>query len=64
MSLIREKRIEAGLSATEMCELFGIPKRTLENYELSYSKPPVWAEKLLIEKLENIAKQKKKDRGM
>lgn len=54
---IKEARIAAGLSRAEMSRLFEIPMRTLENWELGGSHPPIWAEKLIIEKLEEMKKE-------
>lgn len=51
---IRGKRLKAGLSRAEMSRRFGIPVRTLENWEAGVNCPPDWAEKLIIEKLEQI----------
>lgn len=54
---IRGKRLKAGLSRAEMSRRFEIPIRTLENWEAGVNQPPVWAEKLIIEKLEQIKKE-------
>lgn len=48
---IKEARTKAGLTQKEMSELFGIPKRTIENWEEGKSRPPEWAVPLLIAKL-------------
>lgn len=54
-SEIKKARIEAGItSRAEMSRLFEIPVRTLENWESGVRIPPHWAEKLIIEKLEQI----------
>ena len=50
-SKIKEARTEAGLSRAEMSRQFEIPIRTLENWESGIRKPPIWAEKLIVEKL-------------
>lgn len=55
---IKKKREEIGLSRAEMARQFKIPIRTLENWEAGINHPPVWAEKLIIEKLENIKNEK------
>lgn len=55
---IKEKRIEAGLSRAEMSRQFEIPLRTLENWESGKNKTPIWAEKLIIEKLEKMIKDR------
>lgn len=57
---IKEARIAAGISRAEMSRRFEIPVRTLENWEAGTRIPPAWAEKLIIEKLENIKKEKEK----
>lgn len=54
-SEIKKARIEADItSRAEMSRLFEIPIRTLENWESGVRIPPHWAEKLIIEKLEQI----------
>ena len=50
-SKIKEARTDAGLSRAEMSRQFKIPVRTLENWESGIRKPPIWAEKLIVEKL-------------
>lgn len=55
---IRGKRLKAGLSRAEMSREFEIPIRTLENWEAEISNPPSWAKKLIIEKLEQVRKEK------
>lgn len=54
---IKESRTAAGLSRAEMSRRFEIPIRTLENWESGVNQPPAWAEKLIIEKLERMAKE-------
>lgn len=50
---IKEARIAAGLSRPQMSKLcHGLPVRTIENWESGINRPPEWAEKLIIEKLE------------
>lgn len=53
-SPIKAARMEAGLSRAEMSRQFEIPIRTLENWEAGTRIPPVWAEKLIVEKLESM----------
>ncbi|MDO5399025.1 MAG: helix-turn-helix domain-containing protein [bacterium] len=55
---IKNARQKAGLTQKAMSELFGIPKRTIENWDMGLRKPPHWAERLLIEKLEQIANER------
>lgn len=54
---VHDQRIAAGLSRAEMSRVFEIPVRTLENWESGANKPPKWAEKLIIEKLERLRKE-------
>lgn len=51
---IKEAREAAGLSRIEMSRLFEIPIRTLENWDKELRNPPMWAEKLVVEKLEHM----------
>ncbi len=51
---IKNARIKAGLNMKEMSNLFGIPYRTLQHWEGDARKPPIWAEKLILEKLQRI----------
>lgn len=54
VSPIKTARMEAGLSRAEMSRQFEIPIRTLENWEAGTRVPPVWAEKLIVKKLESM----------
>lgn len=60
MTKIAEYRKKAGMTQKEMSEYFGIPKRTIENWEGGKSTCPAWGEKLLIKELELIAEGKKR----
>ncbi len=51
---IREARIRAGLNQTQMAKLFDIPLRNVQRWEAETVKPPVWAEKLILQQLERI----------
>lgn len=51
---LKEARMRAGLTQAEMSERFEIPKRTIENWETGQRKCPVYVEKLIVEKLEEI----------
>lgn len=51
---LKEARTCAGLTQAEMSERFEIPKRTIENWETGKRKCPVYVEKLIVEKLEEI----------
>lgn len=57
LSSIKAARISAGLSQSEMARQFEIPLRTLESWEMGDRKPPVYVEKLIIEKLKSMKKQ-------
>ena len=48
---IKEARIKAGLTQAAMSDMLSIPKRTIEDWERNKSKPPAWAERLIIERL-------------
>jgi DNA-binding transcriptional regulator YiaG len=58
---IKEARLHAGLTQQQMSDLFQIPKRTIENWEAGDRKPPAYVEKLLVEKLTQIATEKKEE---
>lgn len=55
---IKEARKAAGLTQQRMSDLLGIPKRTLENWESGKALPPEWAERMIVEKLEDIEREK------
>lgn len=57
---IKEARETAGLSRKEMAEVFKIPYRTLQNWELGSRECPEWAEMLIIEKLQRMEENKMK----
>ena len=61
MESIKEARKKAGLSQAKMSELFKIPRRTLEDWDRGIASPPHWAELLIIEKLEAIAKRNEEE---
>lgn len=61
MSKIKEARAAAGLSRAEMSRRFGIPLRTLENWDSGINSPPEWAEKLIIKELERIKKESSRE---
>ena len=54
MNKLQEARKAAGLSQAEMAKLLDIPKRTIENREAGTRKPPVYDERLIIEKLQQM----------
>lgn len=57
MNGIKDARKKAGMTQKEMADFFGMPKRTIENWEGGKNNPPAWAEKLIIEKLESMKKE-------
>ena len=52
---IKEARHMSGLSQIEMAKVLEIPRRTIEEWEANRRKPPVYVEKLVVEKLLKIA---------
>lgn len=54
MSKIKEARISADLTQSGMSERFGIPKRTIEDWEAGRRNPPDYVERLIIAELERI----------
>lgn len=48
---IKAMRAEAGMSQAKFCEYFGIPKRTLEEWERGTRKPPEYLTRLLAYRL-------------
>ena len=56
---IKEARKAAGLTQQGMSDLLGIPKRTLENWDSGKRTPPEWAERLIVEKLNRIAEERR-----
>lgn len=57
MITIKEARQLAGLSQQGVTDALGIPRRTLQDWESGKRTPPVWAEALVVEKLERIARE-------
>ena len=53
---IKEAREALGMSRAEMAREFGMPIRTLENWDREISSPPMWVENLILEKLETFKK--------
>lgn len=51
---IKEARKSAGITQEEMSKLFGIPKRTIGNWETGERKPAKYVEDLIVEKIENM----------
>lgn len=60
MNKIKAAREAAGLTQSEVYEVLRIPMRTLQDWENDRRTPPEWAERLIIEKLEQIKDRKEK----
>lgn len=54
---IKEKRKSVGLTQHQFSVIFEIPLDTVKNWDSGRRKPPEWAEKLIIEKLERLKEQ-------
>ena len=54
---IKEARLNAGLTQSQMSELLEIPKRTIGDWETGQRTPPIYVEKLVIRELERIAEE-------
>ena len=52
-------RQKAKLTQKQFSELFEIPIDDVKSWDVGRRKPPVWAEKLIIEKLEAIIRENK-----
>ena len=59
MSKLKEIRMKVGFSRPDIYRLIGIPVRTQENWESGARTIKEWEEKLIIEKIERLAKMKK-----
>lgn len=55
---IKEARKAAGLSQQKMSDMLEIPLSTIKKWETEVRKPPAWAEKLIVEKLNSIRDNK------
>ena len=51
---IKEIRTAAGITQKEFSDIFDIPIDTVKNWDTGRRKPPEWAEKLIIEKLNTM----------
>lgn len=60
-SKIAEARKAANLSQAKMSDLLEIPRRTIENWETGKRVPPAYVERLVINELNRIAKEKEAD---
>ena len=56
---IKEARKSAGITQEEMSKRFGIPKRTIGNWETGERKPVKYVEDLIVEKIENMKSEEK-----
>lgn len=54
--MIKEYRQAVGLTQKEFSELFEIPIDVVKSWDSGRRKPPEWAEKLIIEKLDKLKK--------
>lgn len=54
---IRECRKSAGLTQKQFSELFEIPIDVVKSWDSGRRNPPMWVEKLIIEKLERMKRQ-------
>jgi DNA-binding transcriptional regulator YiaG len=59
MNAIKEARKRLGISQRALGKKLDIPTRTIEDWERDLHKPPVWAEKLLLEKMKSMEKSGK-----
>lgn len=57
---VKEARKKAGISQTSMSGLLDIPLRTIQNWEGLKNEPALWAQRLVLKELEEIAKEKDK----
>lgn len=54
---IKEHRQAANLTQKKFSDLFGIPLDVVKSWDSGRRKPPEWAEKLIVEKLEQMKGQ-------
>ncbi len=52
--MIKEHRQAAGLTQKQFSDLFEIPIDVVKSWDSGRRKPPAWAEKLIIEKLNTL----------
>ncbi|CCY10337.1 dNA-binding helix-turn-helix protein [Clostridium sp. CAG:81] len=60
---IKSARIAAGLTQSEMSKRFEIPLDTIKKWDSGAYKPPEWAAKLLLEKLQEVKNMIKNSDG-
>lgn len=56
---IKTARTALGLTQREVCEITGVPKRTIENWDAGVRKPPEYVERLVVNELMLYAEEKK-----
>ena len=54
---IKEARIECGFTQKQVQDLIGIPIRTLQNWEAGIRKCPDYIERLVVEKILELARK-------
>jgi len=59
MRTIKEIRTSTGLSRSEFCEILGLPKRTLEKWELGERSCPPYVVDLIAYRVQHDPKFKK-----
>lgn len=52
--MIKDARQSAGLTQKQFSDLFEIPLDVVKSWDAGRRKPPIWAEKLILEKLQII----------
>ena len=61
---IKQARQNAGLTQNQFSELFEIPIDVVKSWDAGRRKPPTWAEKLIIEKLELIKEKNNENQNL
>ena len=54
---LKKARTEAGITQTQMFELLGIPRRTVQDWERGIITPAGYVQRLLLKELENTKKE-------
>lgn len=60
---LKSARLAAGLTQAAMASVTAIPKRNIEDWETARSKPPVWAQRYILDDLENRKKSEKSEKN-
>lgn len=63
MTEIKRWRKNAFLTQAQMAQRLEIPQRTIESWEMGDRSPAPWAEKLIIEKLQQMTQQAMEERA-